>query len=137
MDRKENAPDTYKTVDLVATYEDLFNIPHDQKVTHYFGDYGGHYFNYGISQEQKNVAYEKALAAIETDSADYQRGAVYRENTIIRMRACILAKELTPGEKVLFIPNEPTAEGDEFSYELGVITDIDEIGKTLTAHGSW
>lgn len=83
MDRKANVPDTYKTVDLVATYEDLFNISHDQKVTHYFGDYGGHYFNYGISQEQKNAAYEKALAAIETNSTDYQRGAVYRENTII------------------------------------------------------
>lgn len=132
MNRKENAPDTYKTSELVATYEELLNVSSEQQTTYYFGDYSGHYFKYGITQEQKNTAYEKALAAIELDSATYQSGFVYRGDTIIRMRACLLANELQLGEKVLFIPTEPTGAVDDFSYEIGVIKTIDQTNKTCT-----
>lgn len=34
-----------KKIYLIATYEELCNIPQDQRITHYYGDCGEHFFN--------------------------------------------------------------------------------------------
>ena len=63
MDSSDTDPlSSYKTAELVATYEELFQVPDEERLTYYFGDLGGHFFNHGVTAEQKKAAYEKALA---------------------------------------------------------------------------
>ena len=54
---------SFKTASLIATYEELLQVPEAERITHYFGDYGGHFFNDGVADSQIDAAYEKALAA--------------------------------------------------------------------------
>jgi len=84
------------TADLIATYEELLRVPESECTTRYFGDYGIHVFKDGITEEQKQAAYDKALAAIEMDSESFQRTSkfIYRGEIISRMRDCLLADEL-------------------------------------------
>ena len=36
-------------------------MPEAERITHYFGDYGGHFFNDGVADSQIDAAYEKHL----------------------------------------------------------------------------
>ena len=55
--------------DLIATYEELFHVQRDERITHYFGDYGSHFFNMGVTDQEIQPVYEKALAVMEMDDA--------------------------------------------------------------------
>lgn len=61
------------SADLVATYEELMNIPHEKRVTAYFGDYSLHYFKYGTAESQIRPAYENALKAMEMSEQEFQK----------------------------------------------------------------
>lgn len=87
--------------DLIATYEELLPVPHKERITYYYGDYGSHFFNYGVTDEQIASTYQKALEAMEMDDADFQawsKAHPYREDMINRMRDCLSAQELCAGE---------------------------------------
>ena len=85
------------SADLVATYEELMNIPHEKRVTAYFGDYSLHYFKYGTAESQIRPAYENALKAMEMSEQEFQKqkkNFLYRGEMIGRMRDCLLSHEL-------------------------------------------
>lgn len=89
MDSSDTDPlSSYKTAELVATYEELFQVPDEERITYYFGDLGGHFFNHGVTAEQKKAAYEKALAVLELDSDTFQQANafIHRGGIIDRMR---------------------------------------------------
>lgn len=133
MARKSNEY-KYQDIALIATYEELLRVPQDQRVTYYFGDYGSHFFKYGVTDEQIQPVYEKALAAIEMteeDFTDRHMDYLYRGETISRMWDCLLAKELNPGEKVWLVPLVPNEQGN-FALCTGVVVDVNSQKKTCT-----
>lgn len=106
----------YKTPELIATYEDLYRVPEQERVTYYYGDYGGHFFKYGMAEESICAAYEKALAAIRMSSEEFQasKNFVYRGGIIARMMDCTVkessrlrdALNLRAGSSDLFVVHE-------------------------------
>lgn len=86
---------SYRTAQLVATYEELYHVPEAACVTYYFGDLGLHVFKYGTPRDAALAAYEKALAAIELDSDTFQQfdEFIYRGGIIARMRSCALGED--------------------------------------------
>ncbi len=132
--------DSRYNVNLVATYEELLNIPYEQQVTAYFGDYGLHHFRYGITDAQIRPVYEKALAAMEMTEKKFteQKDAfLYRSEIIQRMRDCLLAKELRTGEKVLFVAPEPYAAREDFALRGGIVLGVDAEEKTCRVRGEF
>ena len=63
---------TAGSVTLIATYEELFHVQRDERITHYFGDYGSHFFNMGVTDQEIQPVYEKALAVMEMDDAGFR-----------------------------------------------------------------
>lgn len=117
----------HKDIGLIATYEELMRVPEDQKVTYYFGDYGGQFFKYGVTDEQVAHAYEKALSAIgmtEDEFTSQHSDFVYRGDIIRKMWDCQLAKDLITGEKVWLIPNRPDDAGS-VQLQTGTVESID------------
>ena len=135
----DNFNDRYST-DLIATYEELMNIPHEQRVTAYFGDYSLHYFKYGVTETQIRPVYENALKAIEMSEKEFQEQKdqfLYRSEMIGRMRDCLLSHELHNGERVLFVATEPYAAADDFALRGGIILGINRDEKTCRIHGEF
>lgn len=57
----------YQVGDLVASYEEIYNIPENERVTLYFGDYGMHFFKdsfHNVTPEMISTAIHKALHVI-------------------------------------------------------------------------
>lgn len=127
------------TTGLIATYEDLLRVPDSERTTEYFGDYGIHVFKYGITEEQKQAAYDKALAAIEMDSESFQRTSefTYRGEIISRMRDCLLAGELRLGEEVLFVNTVPYCGPGDFALSGGIVKSVDAERKTCSIKGEF
>lgn len=64
----------FQVSDLVAAYEELFNVPQQECVTEWFGDYGMDVFKLegnGVSPVQIQAAYEKALGVIGMTSDEF------------------------------------------------------------------
>ena len=102
------------SADLIGVYEELLNIPDARRITSYFDDYSLQHFKYGVTIEQVEPVYQKALAAIEMSNEEFreQEGRFsYRSEIIGRMRECLLTSELKTGEKVLFVAPEPYGGG--------------------------
>ena len=123
-------PPGYKTIDLIASYEDTFAVPYEERLTRYWGDYGGHVRKDGVTDEQLREVYAKALGAMELSSGDFQ-GWLYggRGEVVMHMRNCLLAKTLCEGDEILFIPPCPTGQEGQFQYEIGQITEINAANK--------
>lgn len=75
--------------DLIATYEEVYNIPHEEQITEYFGDYSMHVFKYGVTNEQIEPIFEKALQAFGMDEESFIEARktqfIYRQEMIDRM----------------------------------------------------
>lgn len=125
--------------DLIATYEELFHVQRDERITHYFGDYGSHFFNMGVTDQEIQPVYEKALAVMEMDDAGFRstKEFLHRGEIIGRMRDCLLAKELHPGEEVLFVGTEPYGGPGDFELRGGHIRFVDPGRKACTVRGSF
>lgn len=134
-------PDTpVRSVNLIATYEELLKIPKEDRLTAYFESHCGHFFRSGVTESQVKPAYEKALATIDMTDADYQEGSnpyVDRGMVIRRMRDCLLAGELKMGEYVLMINTEPYGGPGDFSFRGGMVKGIDPEHKTCTIEGDF
>ena len=91
---KQNAAllSSYRTMSLIATYEELYHVPEVEQVTYYFGDLGGHFLKYGTAEDAALAAYDKALAAIQMDSDSFQQTKefTHRGGIIARMWSCML-----------------------------------------------
>lgn len=128
-----------KTADLVATCEELLQVPREECITHYFGDYGGHFFHNGVTEEQIAAAYEKALAIMGLDSETFQAddSYIYRGEIISRMRARLLADELHLDETVLFVNTEPHGGPVDFGLGGGIVKAIDRERLTCSVRGEF
>ena len=126
-----------KTKDLIATYEEIHRVPHDDCITQYIGDLGGHFYEHGVSQNQIRHAYEKALEAIGMDSDTFQstREFLYRGEIIGKMRESLLADALAVGDKVLFVATEPYGGTGDFALRGGIVQSIDPEASTCAVQG--
>ena len=61
------------SADLIGVYEELLNIPYIQRITSYFGDYSLQYFKYGVTVDQIEPVYQKALAAMEMSNEELKQ----------------------------------------------------------------
>lgn len=129
-----------RTVNLIATYEELLKIPKEDRLTAYFEPCCSHFFRSGITEAQVKPVYEKALAAIDMTDDAYQEGSnpyMNRGTVIRRMRDCLLAGELKIGEYVLLINTEPYGGPGDFSFRGGIVKGIDPEHKTCTIEGEF
>ena len=120
-----------RKINLIATYEELLDIPKEERITHYFGDYGDHFFNQGVTEEEISKAYRKALDVIEMEDMEFQEPGnpyIYRGEVIARMRDCLLQKELKMGEQVLFVATEPYG---------GIVESVDTWKKTCSVRSDF
>lgn len=129
-----------KKIYLIATYEELCNIPQDQRITHYYGDCGEHFFNRGVTEEEVSAVYHKALDIIEMDDMEFQEPGnqyIYRGEIIARMRDCLLQRELKQGEQVLFVATEPYGGAGDFAFQGGIVESVDTWKKTCTVRSDF
>ena len=136
---QKNALRSFKTASLIATYEELLQVPEAERITHYFGDYGGHFFNDGVADSQIDAAYEKALKVMGMDSDTFQGDSayLYRGEIISRMRDRLLSETLETGTQVLFVATEPYGGPGDFCLRGGVIQGIDHDRLTCSVRGSF
>ena len=136
---QKNLLHSFKTASLIATYEELLQVPEAERITHYFGDYGGHFFNDGVADSQIDAAYEKALAVMGMDSDTFQGDSayLYRGEIIGRMRDRLLSETLETGTQVLFVATEPYGGPGDFCLRGGVIQGIDHDRLTCSVRGSF
>lgn len=127
-------------VNLVATYEDIKDIPYNERITEYFGDLSLYNYKYGVTEEQILSLYKKSLETIEMSETEFLENkdlSQYRFEMVARMRDCLLAKTLLTGEEVLFINSEPIAGEDDFGYKSGFVMEIDRENKTCIVNGTY
>ena len=139
-EQPEESSQSIRTVNLIATYEEIFQVRQEDRLTDFFPSHGSHFFQSGVTDAQIQPVYEKALAVIEmTDDAYQDEGNPYhqRGEVISRMRDCLLAKEVKLGEEVLFINTEPYAGPGDFSFRGGIVKAIDPLEKTCTMRGQF
>ena len=125
---------------LVATYEELLNIPTSEQVTAYFGDMSLHHFKHSMTDEQISPVYQKALDLLQVSEEEFLNNKdlnSYRWEMIARMRDNLLVGELKTGEEVLFVNSEPIAGEDEFGYKSGIVMSIDADNKTCSINGTY
>ena len=136
---QKNALRSFKTASLIATYEELLQVPEAERITHYFGDYGGHFFNDGVADSKIDAAYEKALKVMGMDSDTFQGDSayLYRGEIISRMRDRLLSETLETGTQVLFVATEPYGGSGDFCLRGGVIQGIDHNRLTCSVRGSF
>lgn len=84
-----------RTIELIATYEELHHIPEAERVTFYYGDYGGHFLKHGVSDASVLAACGNALAAIGMSSKEFLQSDdfTYRNGIIARMQSCMLGPD--------------------------------------------
>ena len=124
-------PPGYKTIDLIASYEDTFAVPYAERLTRYWGDYGGHVRKDGVTDEQLREVYVKALGVLGIGSDTFQSWLYGgRGDVVLRLRSSLLAKSLFPGDEILFIPLCPTGPEGQFQYETGRVTEINAAVKS-------
>ena len=136
---QKNVLHSFKTASLIATYEELLQVSEAERITHYFGDYGGHFFNDGVADSQIDAAYEKALKVMGMDSDTFQGDSayLYRGEIIGRMRDRLLSETLETGTQVLFVATEPYGGPGDFCLRGGVIQGIDHDRLTCSVRGSF
>ena len=136
---QKNVLHSFKTASLIATYEELLQVPEAERITHYFGDYGGHFFNDGVADPQIDAVYEKALAVMGMDGDTFQSEyAPTRDLVFIsRMRDRLLSDTLETGIQVLFVATEPYGGPGDFCLRGGVIQGIDHDRLTCSVRGSF
>ena len=136
---QKNMLHSFKTASLIATYEELLQVSEAERITHYFGDYGGHFFNDGVADSQIDAAYEKALEVMGMDSDTFQGDSayLYRGEIIGRMRDRLLSETLETGTQVLFVATEPYGGPGDFCLRGGVIQGIDHDRLTCSVRGSF
>ena len=75
--------------DLIATYEELFDVPSDECITSWFGDYHLWEIEHGTPDEKIVEAFDKALAALGISQDEYfaNENYTYRGNIVMDMCA--------------------------------------------------
>lgn len=124
---------------MISVYEELHQIPDGERITRLAPGASGYCLDPDVPDERLHSVYRKALAALELESDEIQGDGSFtsRDEVISRMRDCLLAKELTAGERVLFVATEPYGGPSDFALRGGVIEHVDEKDKTCSVRGTF
>lgn len=111
--------------ELIATYEEVYKIPEENKVTSWWGDLGFHEFKYDVKPEKISERFEKSLKAVGMTKDEFNNFRyIYRQTLIEKMEENMLEKY-----EVITLFNKPVlmSEGridgqnvppDYYAYEL-------------------
>jgi len=132
-------PKSGRLVNLLSAYEELQQIPDEERITRLAPGAFGYCLDPNVPDERLHTAYQQALSALELESDEIQEAESFtsRDEIISRMRDCLLAKELTAGDKVLFVATEPYGGPGDFDLRGGVIESVDEKDKTCSVRGTF
>ena len=132
-------PKSGRLVNLLSAYEELQQIPDEERITRLAPGAFGYCLDPNVPDERLHTAYQQALSALELESDEIQEAESFtsRDEVISRMRDCLLAKELTAGERVLFVATEPYGGPSDFALRGGVIEHVDEKNKTCSVRGTF
>ena len=132
-------PKSGKLVNLLSAYEELQQIPDEERITRLAPGAFGYCLDSDVPDERLHTVYQQALSALELESDEIQEAESFtsRDEIISRMRDCLLAKELTAGDKVLFVATEPYGGPGDFDLRGGVIESVDEKDKTCSVRGTF
>ena len=99
----ENEIFTQEEMELMATYEELYDVPHEKQVTHWWGDLHLFRFVTGVKLEDANSMLDKSLKAIGMTREEFgELKFTYRKTLIDKM------KELMPPKyETVIIFNKP------------------------------
>jgi len=118
-------------INLIASYENLLPVQARNRITHYWGEYGGYVKKHGITDGHLRLVCAEALQAVNMSSEAYHdRKFVYRDEVEAYMRGCMLARILVPEDDVVFVPPAPTGPYGEWQYEAGRVIEMDAVNKT-------
>lgn len=132
-------PKSGKLVNLLSAYEELQQIPDEERITRLAPGAFGYCLDSDVPDERLHTVYQHALSALELESDEIHEAESFtsRDEIISRMRDCLLAKELTAGDKVLFVATEPYGGPGDFDLRGGVIESVDEKDKTCSVRGTF
>lgn len=132
-------PESGKLANMISVYEELHQIPDEERITHLAPGASGYCLDPDVPDERLHAVYQQALAALELEGDEIQENGSFtsRDEVISRMRDCLLAKELTAGERVLFVATEPYGGPGDFALRGGVIERVDEQDKTCSVRGTF
>lgn len=111
--------------ELVATYEELYKIPQEDRITNWWGDLAMYEFKHGVEPEKKSEMFEKSLKAINMTKEEFNGYRyTYRQNLINKME-----ENMPEKYQVITLFNKPVlmSEGrvdaqnvppDYYAYEL-------------------
>ena len=132
-------PKSGKLVNLLSAYEELQQIPDEERITRLAPGAFGYCLDPDVPDERLHTVYQQALSALELESDEIQGDGSFtsRDEVISRMRDCLLVKELTAGERVLFVATEPYGGPGDFALRSGVIERVDEKDKICSVRGTF
>lgn len=77
----------FEEIELIATYEEVYHIPSDKKVTEWWGDMNMHEFKNGINEEQAKETLAKALSSVKMSREEFKQfNYTYRTEMKKRMK---------------------------------------------------
>jgi len=130
----------FEEIELIATYEEVYQIPSDKKVTEWWGDMNMHEFKNGINEEQAKEALDIALKSVKMLRGEFgEYREAYRSKLIAKMKENMPVKYdvITIFNKPVLFTNE-RLEVDEvpdgmFRYDMRHDEggDFCEIGKRI------
>ena len=132
-------PESGKLANLISAYEELHQLPDEERITHSAPGTFGYCLDPDVPSERLHAVYQQALSALELKGDEIQIDGQFtsRDEIISRMRDCLLAKELSAGERVLFVATEPYGGPGDFALRGGVIESGDEQDKTCSVRGTF
>lgn len=78
---------SYAEMELMATYEELYKIPYEKKVTHWWGDMHLYEFKLDAKPEEAKETLEKALASVKMTRDEFKEfHYTYRNSLICKMK---------------------------------------------------
>lgn len=118
------------TTDLIATYENLRHVPKNERLTRYWGDYGGYVTKHGVTDEHLRSVYAEALQIMGMSSDAYHdKKFIYRGEVETYMRSCMLGRILCPDDEIVFVPPSPTGPDGQWQYEAGRVIEVNAVAK--------
>ena len=119
-------------VDLIATYEEIMDIPDKERMTAYFGDYGMHYMTNDFDMDKARNIMNKALKSMGTSLEQFNASKELgiRQNIRLRMREGMMAEKIKVDDTIVFVTPEPLSAPDEIETFSGIINSIDTDAKT-------
>ena len=118
--------DTVETIELLATYEDLKNIPQDERVTAYFGDYGMHYLVNNVDIDKAIKLRDEALKAMGMTHEEYlsDKQFMYRQNIRLKMREGMMADKVKEKDTIVFVSHKSVKGTDIVKILKGEIETV-------------